>query len=307
MARLDYDRRLLSTKHQVELALVERLRDTVLGMRRADAVPLGGTLGGCMHDVWKRRRLIARDNLSRAMPHLPPSVVERIARLSFVNLGRSMVEFILLPKTTPQLAMQLMRYHGYHYLEEALARGKGAIILTGHFGSWEFCGAGFAFRGNRTSFVVGRQKNLGVNALMNQARASAGLGLIELEEAARGMLKALRQNELVCTLADQDAGRDGIFVPFLGRSASTTRGPALFAVKSGAPIIPCFTVRTSPLEHIVYITEPIYGDANAPREAEELRLMTEFNRRLGQFALAYPEQYYWMHRRFKTKPREESS
>jgi KDO2-lipid IV(A) lauroyltransferase len=305
MARFDYDRKLLSRKHRVELALVERLRDTVLGMRRVDAVRLGGTLGGWMHDVWKRRRLIACDNLSRALPHLPPHECERIARLSFVNLGRSMVEFILLPKTTPRLALQLMRYDGYHYLEDALAQGKGAIVVTGHFGSWEFCGAGFAYRGNPTSFVVGKQKNLGVNALMNQARAAAGLGLIELEEAARGMLRALHQNQIVCLLADQDAGREGIFVPFLGRPASTTRGPALFAIKSGAPLVPCFTVRTSPIEHMVYITEPIYGDPNAPRDAEEPRVMTEFNRRLGQYALAYPEQYYWMHRRFKTKPPED--
>jgi Kdo2-lipid IVA lauroyltransferase/acyltransferase len=307
MARLDYDRRSLSFKHRVELGFVERLRDIVLGMRRADAVRLGGTLGGMMHDAWKRRRLIAQDNLSRAMPHLPPPEIERIARLSFVNLGHSMVEFILLPKTTPDLAMQLMHYDGYHYLEDTLARGKGAFIVTGHFGSWEFCGAGFAFRGNPTSFVVGKQKNLGVNALMNRSRVAAGLGIIELEEAARGMLKALHQNQLVCTLADQDAGRDGIFVPFLGRQASTTRGPALFAIKSGAPIVPCFTVRLSPLEHLVYITEPIYGDPDKPREVEELRMMTEFNHRLGQFALAYPEQYYWMHRRFKTQPPVSSS
>jgi len=305
MARLDFDRRSLSLKHRVELGLVERLRDIVLGMRRADAVRLGGTLGGMMHDVWKHRRLIARNNLSRAIPHLPSHECEHIARLSFVNLGRTLVEFILLPKTTPQLAMHLMRYDGYHHLEDALAQGKGSIVVTGHFGSWEFCGAGFAFRGNPTSFVVGKQKNLGVNALMNRARAAAGLGLIELEEAARGMLKALHQNQIVCLLADQDAGRDGIFVPFLGRPASTTRGPALFAIKSGAPIVPCFTVRLSPLEHMVYVTEPIYGDPNAPREAEELRMMTEFNRRLGHFALMYPEQYYWMHRRFKTKPPED--
>jgi KDO2-lipid IV(A) lauroyltransferase len=305
--RLTYDPETLSRKHRLELAFVKALRQRVLNMKREDAVVLGGRLGGFIHDVWKKRREIATNNIRLALPHLPREEQARIVRLSFVNFGMTLIEFILLPKTPNELGQRLLNTIGYEQLYKVLEKGKGAIILTGHFGSWELAGAGFRFFDIPTSFVVGRQKNLAVNALMNQTRASVGLKLIELEEAARGMIKALRANDVLCTLADQDAGKDGIFVPFLGKLASTTRGPALFAAKTGAPLIPCFAVRKGVMHHDVYMTEPIYADPDLDLEENERIMMTEYNRRLGYYACKYPELYYWMHRRFKTTPPEGSS
>ncbi|HBZ00685.1 MAG TPA: lipid A biosynthesis acyltransferase, partial [candidate division Zixibacteria bacterium] len=107
--------------------------------------------------------------------------------------------------------------------------GKGAVLVTGHFGSWELMGAYVAQHGWPIDYLVGEQHNLKVNKLMNDHRTMFGIGLIELGVAARGVIKAVREGRMVAMLSDQDAGSDGVIVEFLGRPASTPKGPAAFA------------------------------------------------------------------------------
>jgi KDO2-lipid IV(A) lauroyltransferase len=192
--------------------------------------------------------------------------------------------------------------HGLDALMEA-ARGPGALVATGHVGNWEVAGGAVALRGAPIDVVAVRQRNPLFDRALIANRESLGMRVVYRGVTGGEVLRSLRDGRVPVLLADQDAGGGGIFVDFLGHDASTARGPALLALRSGARLFggACLAVPGTPRRYTVWL-EPL----SAPRTgvvAEDVRLLTQAHADfLARFVRRAPEQYFWQHKRWKTRP-----
>lgn len=267
------------------------------------AVKLGGLLGLVAFDIVRIRRRVTLDNIAASFGRrYSHAEMRRIGRRSYVNFAKSMVEFASLGRLDGERLRSMVRIEGVEHLEAALAGGRGAVAVTGHFGSWELLGAATVAHGFPVDFLVGEQSNSLVDQMMNDLRKGAGIGVIARGIAARGIFSSLKRNRVVALLSDQDARRAGIFVEFLGRPASTYQGAAQFALRMRSPIVCCYIVRQPDESHIAYFLAPIGVDAEAEREGEIRRLTEEHTTALAGCVAQYPDHYFWAHRRWKTRP-----
>lgn len=186
------------------------------------------------------------------------------------------------------------------HLERAYAGGRGAILMSGHFSNFELVGAHVAQR-FPMDFVVRPLSNPVVEEWVARLRAAAGVGTISADDGVRGVFRALRAGRGVAMLADQDARRHGVFVPFLGRPASTALGPARVALATGAPIVTGFALRRPDGRVDVEVDPPLeLPDPRAPDAA--LTITARHVERLERRVRQRPELWFWLHRRWKSQP-----
>ncbi|MGH7598091.1 MAG: lysophospholipid acyltransferase family protein [bacterium] len=270
---------------------------------------LGRMLGKFTFSILRIRRRVALENLAQAFPEKSAAELQRIARRSYENFGTMMLEYLRLPRLSANGLRQHIRFAmppEQNPYEQALALGKGAICMTGHFGNWEYMGALVALMRYPMVYLYQEQNNPYVDALIRRTRTKMNMPSIPRGAALRGILKALHEKKFVAILADQDAGSNGIFVDFLGRPASTGRGPAAFVLKTAAPIVFCVAIREPNGRHRVeaeLLTFDFSQNGAAISEEEKLRLATEaWTKVLEKYIRLYPDHWFWMHRRWKTKP-----
>lgn len=191
---------------------------------------------------------------------------------------------------------------GLEHLASCRAAGSGALLVSGHYGNWELMGASVTARGYPVKFLIKTQSNPWVDRLQNETRAAAGLGVIRPGLALREMVHVLRRGEFIGLLGDQDAGRDGLFVDFLGRPASVFRGPAYLAYRLGCPIIFGHINRLPNGQHRVTFEPPLFADPDWDEPTAIARLTEAHVRTLERVIRSAPEHYWWLHRRWKTRP-----
>ena len=270
-------------------------------LRLEDALDWGASLGSLGYAIGIRKD-VALGNLSAAFPEKTGQECDAIARSLYRNLGRNLIELLRFETQSQSDVKAQVTFEGERHFRDARAKGKGAILVSGHFGNWELYAAAIAGAGYPFSVVVYPQHNARVDAMLNRLRQGKGVQIIYKRNAAKDVLRALRDNRLVTMLSDQDAGSDGVFADFFGRPASTTRGPALFACKTGAPIITGVIVREAAGRHRGVIDPPLYADQSADRGREIERLTREIVSRLEQRVRQHPDHWYWVHKRWKTRP-----
>jgi KDO2-lipid IV(A) lauroyltransferase len=277
---------------------------------------LGKVLGKFTFSVLRIRRRVALENLAHAFPEKSAAEIKHIAKRSYENSGMMMMEYLRLPKLSEIEFAQIITCDDETPLHQALAMGKGAICLTGHFGNWEYLGAYLAARDYPMVYLYQEQNNPYVDALIYKIRTQMRMPSIPRGAALRGILKALRERKFVAILADQDAGSNGLFIDFLGRPASTARGPAAFVLKSQAPIVLGFAIRQPDgrlraefelltfnfSEHASQQKAGGNGQRLEGDEEQKLRIITEaWTRVLEKYVRRYPDHWFWMHRRWKTQ------
>ncbi len=267
------------------------------------ALHFGSFLGRFTFSVVRMRRRVALENLSAAFPDKTRPELLKIAGDTYRNLGMSLVEYARLPVTTTEQMAERVTVEGGRNFDAALQRAKGAVLVTGHFGSWELMGARLRSQGYPLNFLVGEQTNTAVDNMMNDLRRSKGIGIISMGVSMRNVLKALKQNQFVGMLSDQDAGSRGVFVDFMGRPASTPFGPASFAVRTGAALICGFIVREGLSRHRVILEPPLLPVPGASDAEESLRLTQEYTSLLEKYVRERPDHWLWLHRRWKTSPK----
>lgn len=269
---------------------------------------LGAGLGKLTFSILRIRRRVALENLMHAFPEKSATELKTIACRSYENFGRMMLEYLRLPGLAPE---ELQRRIGFampreqNSYEQALRLGKGAICMTGHFGNWEYMGALVAQMQYPMVYLYQEQNNPYVDAMIRRIRTKMNMPSIPRGAALRGILKALREKKFVAILADQDAGSNGIFVDFLGRPASTAQGPAAFVLKTQAPIVFCVAIREPHGRHRVEaeLLTFNFSENDVSAEEEKLRRITEtWTKVLEKYIRQYPDHWFWMHRRWKTKP-----
>src|SRR5690606_25000651 len=193
---------------------------------------------------------------------------------------------------------------GLEDVRRVLSRGRGAVIVTGHLGNWEIGAASLAAQGIPLDGFAQMLGNPLVNRAVADARARLGMRVFDRRGAVARALRAVREGRAAGFVADQDARRAGVFVPFFGRPASTYRGPALVAIRAGVPLFLGIALRRPDGRYDVRIEE-IETDRSGPTDAAVLRLTAAFTARLEAAIRVAPDQYFWLHRRWKTRPPEE--
>lgn len=266
------------------------------------ALWVGRRLGDVAFFVLKIRRDVVMKNLVHAFPNKNYGELFEVARQSYQNFGMSMMELLSFPKIKiKKFINKKIEFEGLEYLDELIARKDGAILVAGHFGSWELMGAATRQSGYPLDFLVGRQHNIFVDNLLNYYRKIKNIGIIPLKMALKGVMKAVKNGRFVAMLSDQDAGyKDGVFVNFFCRPASTPKGPAVFSLRADVPIIMGFCIRQKPLNRhkIKFLKVDFKKSGNEQKDIELLTL--KYTQILEGFIKKYPDHWFWFHKRWKT-------
>jgi Kdo2-lipid IVA lauroyltransferase/acyltransferase len=269
-----------------------------IGMRPASAVGAGlGTLG---YRPLAIRRAVVERQVRAAFPGMLPDEVKRIARASYANLGRTTTETALLPFYDRERIIDMFdQVEGWSIVEERLARDKGLILVSGHLGNWELGGAYLAARGLPMQAVARHMENPLFDRYLTSTRERIGMAVVHDDEAVRRVPRALRGGHPVAFLIDQGAvGLASTWVPFFGRLAKTPRGPAVFALRLGAPVVFGVALR-QPSGRFRLTFEPIDATPSGNLEADVERIVTGYTAALERWVRRAPEQYFWHHRRWK--------
>jgi KDO2-lipid IV(A) lauroyltransferase len=261
----------------------------------------GAALGGVVGLLWRSRKAIAANNISRAFDR-PASGVdpETVALETFRNLGRTTFEILRLGRTRREdLLHRIDAGEAAKWLEWANQQGRGALLVSGHFGNWELLGAWIRAMGYPIDFVVKPVRNPLVDRLYNDCRAAMDVGIIHTQVATKGILRSLQAKRFVAILADQYAGAEGIDVEFFGRPASTPRGPAALALKFGCPLMSGVLERMDGGRFLAHVDGPVEYSPTGDQEADVRAITQELARRLEAHIRRTPAQWLWTHRRWR--------
>ncbi len=296
-------------RHRVEYVVFRLLRTSITLLPEGLALGLGSVLGWLAGSVLRFRRRDALDNLQRAFPEKEEGWHRRVANASYRHLGRQLIGVLRLSAMGAEEIVARTDHEPIEGLFEAVRAGTGAILITGHYGNWEISGAGVAARGLPVDAVVFRQKNLLVDRELSAIRTRLGMRVFTKQEAPRAVLRALKEGRLAGLVADQNIRRGGVFVEFFGTPAATARGPALFALRAGVPVFVGVAYALprdsfwSPQRYLMRCRE-LCPVRTSDLEEDVRRLTAAHTWALEDYIREAPEQYFWMHRRWKTRPAE---
>ena len=268
---------------------------------------LGWVLGNLYYLIIAKMR-------RRAVAHMMPALginegaAKKLVRASFINMARNFLDILAMPMLNERNFRDYIEIDHLERMQEALAEGHGVVVLTGHIGCWEWLSAAFTLNGMPVSAIAKPQPNIQYTRVLDDLRATIHVeifsrGTSELIAAAR----ALKRGKLLGFLADQDGGPGGAFIEFLGRTASTPLGPAVFSRKFRSPVVPAFILRQPNGKHKVSVGEimrcPNTGDSD--RDLHEFTVqMTAIVERIIR---ENPTQWIWFQKRWNTSPEEQKT
>ena len=271
---------------------------------RGVARAIGALVGRVALLCTPRLRRAGHLNLQLAFPQKTESEREEILRKLYRNLGWLLAEFCQMPRYTPEMTQSFIRYEGLEHYLAARERGKGVLVLTGHLGAWELSSFYHSLMGYPMSIVIRRLDNALVDDLVNHIRCLHGNQVLHKDDFARGLLAAMRRGETVGILMDTNmTPPQGAFVDFFGHLACTGSGMARVAIKTGAQVLPGFLLWEEATQQYVLrfgapLTLPISDDV----EADTLAHTALFTKVIEDYIRQYPDQWLWVHRRWKTRP-----
>lgn len=293
-------------RHALEYALF-RVLAGLLGVVPEGLAQRAGALAGLFTaTVLRIRRADVDRHLALAFPDREPRWRARVARASYAHLGREAVSVLRLADLDAEAVVARTSIEDFEALEVALTDGKGAVLVTGHLGNWEVAGAALAARGIPLDAVTKGMANRRFGEDLETTRTRLGVRVVDMAAAPREVLRSLRAGRVVAMLADQNAREQGLFVPFFGVPAATFRGPALFALRAGCPIFVGYCLREpgSPPRYRLHMKRVDFlpsGDL----DADVVRLTEVHVAALEKGVRQAPEQYFWQHKRWKTRPPQE--
>ncbi len=223
-----------------------------------------------------------------------------MARAVFRHFGVVGAEFLKLPRLADPVIESLSIIHGEEHLKSALAMGYGVLLITGHFGNWEFMSRWLALHGYPLNVVARDARDPVATKLLQDTRGSNGANVLYRGNSARAVLQCLKKREIVGILPDQNAA--DVFVPFLGVRTGTVDGPAIIHLKTRAPLLFAWCVRRDDGKFEITFDSPVAIESTGDKEADVIAVMTEINARLSSWIRRYPTQWLWLHNRWKATP-----
>lgn len=282
------------------------------GIRLLEGIPLGAramifeALMRCLWAIDARHRRVARLNLRIAFPEMGDREASRIIRACYVRMGTSAAEFVELPRIDRGYIDRHVRIEGLEHLRATeREKGLGPLILTGHFGNWELSSHVFGIVIAPMAFIVRPLKNRHLDRIITERRECVGNRAITKYDSAKEVMRAVRRNMAVGILIDQNVDtHKGVLVDLFTEKAYTTDGIARLALALRTNIHSGFLFRDPErkFHHVLRFGPPVPMDPHAPREEEVLRLTRRCNAELEQAIRRDPAQWFWLHRRWKTRP-----
>ncbi len=289
----------------VEAAIVVALAFPFAVLPKTIALNAGDLLGVLVFYLWRSRRKIAIENIEKAVKAGGLKVDASpysVARKSFMNLGRSLVEVIKIYFGLGREMIDAIEITGFENYINAKAKGKGILFITGHCGNWEMTALGFGARVEPFAVIARAQNNPYLNRLVERARARYGNRIIYKQGALMAIVSELRQNRGIGILMDQAVLPDeGFIIDFLGRPAWTMKGPALIARKMGAAVLPAFIYREGG-RHIGTIFPAVVLSQEKDAGKALIEDTKAFSSHIENFIREHPAEWLWIHRRWKRVP-----
>jgi Kdo2-lipid IVA lauroyltransferase/acyltransferase len=264
-------------------------------------VRLGRCCGKIYWYIAKKQRIRAENTMQEHLG-VSPAEAKRHVRKLFLNLGMTFAEIMYMPALNKDNIRGLVTFDRPDVLWEALKQGRGVVVLACHMDNWEWLGAALALNGLPLSAVEKPQPNRVYSDFMNKLRRGVGQEIFSRGTSEiLGCARAMKKGRLLGLVADQDGGHNGIFVPFLGKMASTPTGPAYFSRKFSAPIIPIFIVRKQgDYGHSVIVKDPLYYEDTGDRKADDYKVTSKMTKIVEEVIKEYPDNWIWFQHRWNT-------
>lgn len=293
-------------RHRLEHAALRLGRASLSAFPERLALALGAGMGLVLGDALRVRRRDVDRHLAWAFPERPSRWRRKVARGCYRHLGREAVVMFGSGSWPKERVLERTRVVGFEPFRQAALSGTGVVLLTGHLGNWEMGGAAIAARDVPLDVVGKGMSNRRFQSDLFRARERLGMRVIEMGDAPREALRSLAEGKVVALLGDQSAHGGTMLLPFFGRPALTARGPAVFAMRSGAPVFVAFALRDRGRPQRYTVTfEPLELSCSGDLEKDVRSLMTAYGSALESAIRCAPEQYFWHHRRWKGAPAPE--
>jgi KDO2-lipid IV(A) lauroyltransferase len=291
-------------RQKLEYALAWPIVKTLGFLPRPLARAAGICVGWIVHWLHSRLRRVGMRNLELAFPEKSRGERARILRGEFTSLGRQLAEVCQFPRYTLENVSQVVVYDGFENYESAFARGKGVLFLTAHLGGWELSAFAHSLHGHPLHVVMRPMDNAYLDRMVRRYRTMHGNTTVDKDDFVRGILAAMKKGEVVGILMDTNmTPPQGVFVNFFGIPACTASGLARIALRTDAAVVPGFTIWDSVLRKYRLRFDPAVKLIRTGNdEADALANTALFTKIIEDYVRRYPEQWLWVHRRWKTRP-----
>jgi KDO2-lipid IV(A) lauroyltransferase len=261
-------------------------------------------LGRLLYVLDGRHRRIVKRNLAIAFRDRTPGERTEIARSVFQNLGRVMAEFSFIPRLNEQNVNRYVSFEGAENFHRAHEKGKGVLFLTAHFGNWEWMAASFPLLFHSPCYVIVRPLDVQFfDGVVERLRTLTGNRTISKEKSMGRILRLLKEGKVIGVLLDQNvAWQEGVFVNFFGELACTNIGMALLALKTGAAVLPAFNIRQKDGRYRVIFEPEIQLIRTGDKDLDVEKNTELFTRVIERYVREYPDHWFWLHQRWKTRP-----
>lgn len=285
---------------RIEFYFFQCFKWLVLAMPLRSAQRFGAYLGSLAYYVVFGRRRIALDNLRHAFPEKTEKERRKIARGAFRNFAIAFVELLWFPNLNDGMIRSLVRLRNPELLLEAYKQWKGMVMLAGHFGNWELIAMAVGYLLKiPVTIIVQTQANKKVDAVINRHRCLLGNRIAPRGAGVREIIRTLKGKGVIALAPDQSGPQEGVFVEFFGRLVASHQGPAVFALKTGAPLQMGFMIRQPEGTYEVILHDIDYSDLSSFSEENVLELTRRHTALLEKYIRMYPDHWLWMHRRWK--------
>jgi KDO2-lipid IV(A) lauroyltransferase len=294
-------------REALEYAFAATLLRLIGALPRSMARPAGAALGTLALWALPRLRRTGMRNLELAFPEMPAAERRTILRRLYRSLGWQLAEFCQMPRYTRENPRGLIHYEGLEHYLAARDQGRGVLIVTGHLGAWELSSFWHSLMGHPMTMVIRRLDNARVDRMVNAIRCQHGNRVVHKDDFARGLLSAVKKGETVGILMDTNmTPPQGVFVPYFGVAACTASGLARVALHTGAAVLPGFLVwEEGEKKYVLHFGEEIPVVKTGDDEQDTLENTARFTAAIERYVRRYPDQWLWVHRRWKTRPEGE--
>jgi KDO2-lipid IV(A) lauroyltransferase len=295
-------------RERLEFWLVMAVARPLGLMPRGLARCVAGMLAGCVYRLHGRLRRVGVRNLEMAFPELSTRERTAILRSVYLSLGRQLVEFCRMNRYTRENTHGWIRTEGLDHYLAARARGKGVLIVTGHMGAWELSSFYHSLMGYPMSMIARPLDNRPLDAFVNGIRCLHGNLVLPKDDFARGLLTAMRKGETVGILMDTNmTPPQGVFVNFFGKQACTASGVARVALKTNAAVLPGFMLwEEAEHRYVLHFGPQLVFEQTTDVEADIVAATQQCTSAIESWIRRYPDQWLWIHRRWKTRPAGEA-
>lgn len=297
----------MKPRHIIEFAAFQFMAFLVQLLPLSVVRTMGRGLGRFVYSRIGHRRAVTLNNLRRSFPQKPESEIALIARGAYENIGISLLELIWFPRLTREQILKEVRFDNPGVLMKACEKGKGVIVLTAHFGNWELLGQALSVHFPCPfSGLAKTQSNRLVNEQINRRRRLFGTKVIPMETSLRDVLRALGDGGMVAIAADQAAPKENIPMEFFGTMVPTHIGPSVLSLKMESPIVAVFAVRSADGSYDAHVTEVPSDDLKGHSDENVIELTRRHVKITEDIIRQYPDQWLWMHKRWKHVPLPET-